>query len=88
MLLDHLLDRFEADPALKEREFDRFKVFLADIYDNFKLNVEWFLRTQASTVIPNTFRWAGRTETYCLPSGMDDYPRAPILTDQEAHLDL
>ena len=36
----------------------------------------------------NTFRWKGRTPTYCLASGMDDYPRAPILTDQEAHLDL
>ena len=47
------------------------------------------MRTQASDVIPGkTFRWQGRTETYCLPSGLDDYPRAPILTDQEAHLDL
>jgi len=36
----------------------------------------------------NTFRWKGRTLAYCLPSGMDDYPRAPILTDKEAHLDL
>jgi len=36
----------------------------------------------------NTFRWKGRTLTYCLPSGMDDYPRAPILTDSEAHVDL
>ena len=38
--------------------------------------------------MPNTFRWQGRTLTYCLTSGMDDYPRAPFLTTSEAHLDL
>ena len=38
--------------------------------------------------MPDTFRWKGRTSTYCLASGMDDYPRAPILTEQEAHPDL
>ena len=36
----------------------------------------------------DTFRWKGRTPDYCLASGMDDYPRAPILTDNEAHVDL
>jgi len=47
------------------------------------------LTTQASDIIPGkTFRWHGRTDTFCLPSGLDDYPRAPILTEQEAHLDL
>ena len=39
-------------------------------------------------MLDDTFRWKGRTDTYCLASGMDDYPRAPILTEDEAHLDL
>lgn len=88
MLLGHLLDRYAADPELKEESYDEFEAFLGRIYDNFKLNVEWFLTSQASDVLPNTFRWVGRTDTYCLASGMDDYPRAPILTEEEAHLDL
>ena len=88
MLLGHLLDRYETDAELKEDSYDDFTAFLGRIYDNFKLNVEWFLTTQASDVMADTFRWKGRTNTYCLASGMDDYPRAPILTEQEAHLDL
>mmetsp|Transcript_37923 Transcript_37923/g.46210 ORF Transcript_37923/g.46210 Transcript_37923/m.46210 type:complete len:305 (+) Transcript_37923:1395-2309(+) len=88
MLLGHLLDRYESDPELKDESYAAFEAFLGRIYDNFKLNVEWFLSSQASDVMPNTFRWQGRTSTYCLASGMDDYPRAPILTEDEAHLDL
>ena len=84
LLLDTLLNRFEAG----EDGYDQFVDFLAGIYDNFKLNVEWFLDTQSSELLPNTFRWRGRTPAYCLASGMDDYPRAPIMTEQEAHLDL
>lgn len=61
--------------------------FFNDIWASLERNLEWYLRTQTSD-IPALFRWAGRTENYCLPSGMDDYPRAPILTSKEAHLDL
>ena len=88
MLLGHLLDRYENDSELRAESYDQFKSFLQRIYSNFRLNVEWFLKSQASDVMPDTFRWKGRTSTYCLASGMDDYPRAPILTEQEAHLDL
>lgn len=88
MLLGHLLDRYEADPTLKAESYDEFVLFLGRIYDNFKLNVEWFLTTQSSEVVADTFRWRGRTPEYCLASGMDDYPRAPILTENEAHVDL
>ena len=88
MLLGHLLDRYDNDPAMKEESYDEFVTFLKGIYGNFKLNVEWFLTTQSSDVVADTFRWKGRTPDYCLSSGMDDYPRAPILTDNEAHVDL
>ena len=88
MLLGHLLDRFDNDLLLKKEYYVEFIAFLGRIYDNLKLNVDWFLKTQASQVMSDTFRWKGRTSRYCLASGMDDYPRAPIMTEQEAHIDL
>ena len=33
------------------------------------------------------FRWVGRTLTHCLPSGLDDYPRAQPPDVAELHLD-
>mmetsp|Transcript_5436 Transcript_5436/g.10217 ORF Transcript_5436/g.10217 Transcript_5436/m.10217 type:complete len:400 (-) Transcript_5436:222-1421(-) len=61
--------------------------FLREIWMPLERNFKWYLRTQTS-LIPGLLRWAGRTREYCLPSGMDDYPRAPIMTKREAHLDL
>ena len=89
LLIETLLDRHESAtgetcPALNSS----FGLFLRSIADPLFLNMQWYLRTQTSDVGPNIFRWSGRTETYCLPSGMDDYPRAPSLTLTEAHLDL
>ena len=40
-----------------ETSFESFKVFLSEIYDNLKLHVDWYQRTQASDVEPHTFRW-------------------------------
>ena len=34
-----------------------------------------------SVSLPDVFRWAGRTLAHCLPSGLDDYPRASFLPD-------
>ncbi|CCD24683.1 mannosyl-oligosaccharide glucosidase NDAI_0D03690 [Naumovozyma dairenensis CBS 421] len=33
------------------------------------------------------FKWVGRTATHCLPSGLDDYPRAPTPDIAELHVD-
>lgn len=88
MLIENLIDRFESDPEKYAQEWTGFVSFLDQIYNSFKLNYDWFIRTQESNVLPYTYRWQGRTPTYCLTSGMDDYPRAPFLTTQEAHLDL
>jgi mannosyl-oligosaccharide glucosidase len=41
LLLDTLLNRFDEG----EEGYDEFVEFLSGIYDNFKLNVEWFLKT-------------------------------------------
>lgn len=61
--------------------------FSAEIWSSLDRNLQWYIRTQASS-ITGFFAWAGKTKDFCLPSGMDDYPRAPIETGQEAHLDL
>lgn len=34
-----------------------------------------------------TYRWMGRTATHCLPSGLDDYPRAEVPDIAELHVD-
>jgi mannosyl-oligosaccharide glucosidase len=78
-------DNYGSNPLGEESSV--FNEFLNQIWGSLERNLEWYLRTQTSD-IPGFFRWAGRTEEYCLPSGMDDYPRAPLLTKKEAHLDL
>lgn len=70
--------------------------FLREIYPAVQRYVAWYVRTQASKgagewTDPNsarTFRWAGRTVGHCLASGLDDYPRASWITEQEGHVDL
>lgn len=62
LLIDNLINRLENNPELLAKEWEGFVTFLDEIYDNFKLNVDWFQRTQASDVLPNTFRWQGRTD--------------------------
>lgn len=84
LILERLLERHEKDRRIPSH----FLHFLHTIWSHLKRNVDWYLVSQQSKIGANLFRWAGRTPSYCLPSGMDDYPRAPVLTDMEAHLDL
>jgi len=49
----------------------------------------WYEITQRSPHDEErSFRWAGRTEDHCLPSGLDDYPRFPNVTLYEGHVDM
>lgn len=34
------------------------------------------------------FRWVDRSRSHCLSSGLDDFPRAFDIRDDEAHIDL
>ncbi|KAI9012924.1 glycoside hydrolase [Gaertneriomyces semiglobifer] len=70
--------------------------FLKKAYRKFRLQYEWFRRTQSGEVEAGGrktmgcegFRWRGREEIHTLTSGLDDYPRAPSPHLGELHLDL
>jgi len=47
----------------------------------------WLEKNQKGP-IANSFRWRGRTENHTLTSGLDDYPRIKIPSENEMHLDL
>lgn len=72
-----------------------------NIYPKLVRHFSWFRRTQrgmteeyldvpsiaASVHLDEAYRWVGRTFTHCLPSGMDDYPRAIPPDIAELHVD-
>ncbi|KKA26612.1 hypothetical protein TD95_003421 [Thielaviopsis punctulata] len=71
--------------------------FVKEVYPLLRRQYEWFRRTQKGDLESferdgaNTnegYRWRGRTETHCLTSGLDDYPRAQPPHPGELHVDL
>ena len=80
---------FEDPSAARQR--------LLEIYPTLQRHYHWFRRTQTGDIksydreAPSTreaYRWRGRTPNHCLPSGLDDYPRAEIPHPGEIHIDL
>lgn len=80
-----------------EYQVDREMVlsYVRDIYPLLHKWVQWFLHTQrGSDAYPGSFRWRGRSKgdgkviPNTLASGLDDYPRAPLLSPDEHHVDL
>ncbi|ODV87238.1 glycoside hydrolase family 63 protein [[Candida] arabinofermentans NRRL YB-2248] len=70
--------------------------YAEEIYPQLQKHFEWFRRTQVGEVTDfdrkchsklDAFRWKGRTKDHCLPSGIDDYPRA-IADIAELNVDL
>ncbi|AOA61544.1 Processing alpha glucosidase I [Komagataella phaffii CBS 7435] len=71
--------------------------YAEDIYPRLKKHFEWFATTQKGETLglsreskyPNQlYRWIGRTKDLCLPSGLDDYPRASEPDSGELNIDL
>eukprot|EP00475_Leptophrys_vorax_P036978 TRINITY_DN6321_c0_g1_i2.p1 TRINITY_DN6321_c0_g1~~TRINITY_DN6321_c0_g1_i2.p1 ORF type:complete len:782 (+),score=207.86 TRINITY_DN6321_c0_g1_i2:375-2720(+) len=62
--------------------------FFENLYPSLKRHLLWYYETQVRKDDPHTFYWRGRTITHTLASGLDDYPRAPWLSDVEGHVDL
>ena len=82
----------EEDPTL-DADIARVAAFVESVYPALQRHADWYYHTQSAVAVPKaervgasrsltsptTFRWAGRTLTHCLASGLDDYPRAPFL---------
>jgi mannosyl-oligosaccharide glucosidase len=71
--------------------------YLRRLYPLLQRQFDWFRRTQAGDVksydreafsSKEAYRWRGRTETHCLTSGLDDYPRPQPPHPGELHVDL
>ena len=61
--------------------------FLAEVYPLFRRHYRWLRKTQAGKT-KGEFYWRGTTDSHCLASGLDDYPRAKYRSPQDRHLDL
>ncbi|PFH63066.1 hypothetical protein XA68_18203 [Ophiocordyceps unilateralis] len=71
--------------------------YLRRLYPRLRRQYDWFRKTQGGDVKSydretqapkEAYRWRGRTETHCLTSGLDDYPRAQPPHPGELHVDL
>lgn len=87
---DDLHDAHLKNPELGE-------AYLRKIYPLLQRQYQWFRRTQRGDVKTydrtayssrEAYRWRGRTETHCLTSGLDDYPRPSPPSPAELHVDL
>lgn len=84
-----------SDFHLKHPEF--LLDYAKSIYPKLQKHYEWFRRTQKGELeefernaysMEEAYRWVGRTEKLCLPSGLDDYPRADVPDIGELHVDI
>lgn len=73
------------------------EAFLRKVYPLLMRQYQWFRRTQKGDIktydreafsTREAYRWKGRTETHCLTSGLDDYPRPSPPHPGELHVDL
>lgn len=69
--------------------------FTKEVYPKLQQHYEMFRRTQKGYTEEfdrpaniEAYRWRGRTETHCLASGIDDYPRALPADIAELNVDL
>lgn len=71
--------------------------YLRKIYPLLQRQYQWFRRTQRGDIktydreafsTREAYRWRGRSQTHCLTSGLDDYPRPSPPSLGELHVDL
>lgn len=71
--------------------------YAKEVYPKLQSHYEWFRRTQKGdlkefdrnpTYPDEAYRWKGRSITHCLPSGLDDYPRAATPDTAELNVDM
>jgi len=64
-----------------------YEKFLKEVFPKAIKNYEWF-KSKQNGPVKGTFRWRGRAVNHTLTSGLDDYPRLPNPSVNEAHVDL
>lgn len=73
------------------------EAYLRKVYPLLMRQYQWFRRTQKGDIktydreafsTREAYRWRGRSETHCLTSGLDDYPRPSPPHPGELHVDL
>ncbi|KAK3061060.1 hypothetical protein LTS18_007109, partial [Coniosporium uncinatum] len=82
--------------SVKLHNVEAAKQYLNELYPLLKRHYRWFRRTQQGDIksydreafsTKEAYRWRGRTPQHILPSGLDDYPRAPTPHPGELHVD-
>lgn len=99
LILDYSSNEFDftkmTDAHLKYPEL--LIDYAKDIYPKLQSHYEWFRKTQKGELDEfdrdphspvEAYRWKGRTVHHCLPSGLDDYPRAENPDIAELNVDL
>jgi len=98
------LDRLQAAASGDTRDVTNARLdpehaqqFLARLYPKLRSNYNWMRKTMQGGIRQygrmsrsrvEGYRWRGRTMGHTLTSGLDDYPRAPIPSVGELHVDL
>lgn len=101
IVLETLVDKMElktkSSPALSTEQKAYLLDSLRTLYPQLKQHFSWYRKTQRGDLrsyerpyppYREAYRWRGRTQTHCLTSGLDDYPRAKIPHPGEIHIDL
>mmetsp|Transcript_14370 Transcript_14370/g.14413 ORF Transcript_14370/g.14413 Transcript_14370/m.14413 type:complete len:127 (+) Transcript_14370:395-775(+) len=74
---------YSSKENLEENETAKY---LKSIYPQLKKWLAWLSISQLNE--EGYFMWKGRTLDHNLASGLDDYPRALLVSSKERHLDL
>ncbi|KND93480.1 putative mannosyl-oligosaccharide glucosidase [Tolypocladium ophioglossoides CBS 100239] len=90
----------QAGDALYTTHLDNLELgegYLRKLYPLLRRQYDWFRKTQRGDIksydreaysTKEAYRWRGRSETHCLTSGLDDYPRPQPPHPGELHVDL
>ncbi len=68
----------------------KIRLFLKNVIEKIEKNAQWYITSQKSQGNEYVFSWKGKTDDFCLPSGLDDYPRCRLNGKNlsEGHIDL
>jgi hypothetical protein len=95
LVVTNYIDRL-SDPKATDAQKEAGKEYLRKLYPLITRHYEWFRKTQQGDLKTyereafsrrEGYRWRGRTPKHCLPSGLDDYPRAQPPHPGELHVD-